>query len=146
MWFLSFKALHLIFMVCWFAALFYLPRLFVHHAIAQSEQDIASQKRFEVMERRLYLLGLIGMKLTFIFGITMLFFPVGKTYLTQQGWLHAKLLLVVGLVVYYVHSGTLAKRFAQGKNDKNHRYYRIYNEAPTLALIFIIFLAVLKPF
>lgn len=146
MMFLVFKALHLIFMVCWFAALFYLPRLFVYHAMAQAENDLASQKRFEVMERRLYLLGLIGLKLTVIFGVAMLFFPVGKTYLTQQGWLHAKLVLVAALIVYYVHSGSIVKIFAQGKNQKNHRYYRFYNEAPTIALIVIVFLATLKPF
>lgn len=146
MMYLVFKALHLIFMVCWFAALFYLPRLFVYHAMAQAENDLASQKRFEVMERRLYLLGLIGLKLTVIFGVVMLFYPVGKTYLTQQGWLHAKLLLVALLIGYYVHSGSIVKQFAKGKNQKTHRYYRFYNEAPTIALILIVFLATLKPF
>lgn len=144
--YLSWKALHLIAVVAWFAALFYLPRLFVYHALAEAEQDAASAKRFVVMEKRLWILGKIAFTVMLVAGLSMLLaYPAGAAFF-KQGWLHVKLLLIVLLFVYYMHCYRLLKRFARGENQHSHRFYRYFNELPTLALIVIVFLAVLKPF
>ena len=107
------KALHIIGAVCWFAELFYLPRLFVYHAMAQSEGDMASMRRFCVMERKLYIIGHIGMGLTLLFGLLLLW-SNNWAFLKGQGWLHAKLLLVAGLVVYQFVCGRMNRAFAAG--------------------------------
>ena len=139
--YLSFKALHLIAMVCWFAVLFYLPRLFVYHA---SAEDKPSQERFKVMERKLYRgIGTPSMIATLVFGIAML---VANPSWLQQGWIHAKLTLVVILVGYHVACGYFLRQFANDNNQRNHVFFRFFNEAPVLVLIAITFLAVLKPF
>lgn len=139
------KALHIIGAVCWFAELFYLPRLFVYHAMAQSEGDTASMRRFCVMERKLYIIGHIGMGFTLVFG-GLLLWAGGWAFLKGQGWLHAKLLLVAGLVVYQFVCGRMNRAFAAGQNRRNHVFYRYFNEVPSLALIGIVLLASLKPF
>ena len=97
--YLTWKALHIIGMVCWFAELFYLPRLYVYHAMAQTDGDTTTMRRFCVMERKLYVMGHIGMGLTLVFG-GLLLWAGGWAFLKGQGWLHAKLLLVAGLVAF----------------------------------------------
>lgn len=137
------KALHLIFMVTWFAGLFYLPRLFVYHAM--SADDI-SNERFKVMERKLYY-GIMtpGMIITFIFGIWMLTDYAWAIY-GHSGWLHAKLGLLFILVIYHVLCGMWLLDFKHDRNKRSHVYYRWMNEVPVLFLVGIIILAVVKPF
>lgn len=141
MLYLWIKALHIVSMVCWFAALFYLPRLFVYHA--QSEDSI-SRERFIVMERKLYR-GIMGpsMIATLVFGIWLLFLNPGWL---QQGWMHAKLTLVVLLIGYHHMCGAQLKRFARGENTRSHKFYRWFNEVPVLFLLLIVILVVVKPF
>ena len=135
------KALHLIAMVCWFAGLFYLPRLFVYHA---QSTDSISQERFCVMERKLYR-GIMtpAMLATLIFGGLLLYINPGWM---SMGWIHAKLALIVILVGYHHICGAQLKRFARGENARSHVFYRWFNEVPVLFLVAIILLAVVKPF
>ena len=136
---LWFKALHLIFMVTWFAGLFYLPRLFVYHALSD---DQASIDRFKIMERKLYFgITTPGMVLTVIFGIGIL---MSGHYLDQL-WIQIKLVLVAILVVYHIHCGKVVADFKHDRNTRSHVFYRWYNEFPVILLIPIIFLAVFRP-
>jgi len=132
------KSLHIIFMVTWFAGLFYLPRLFVYHAMAE---DAPSRERFKVMERKLYL-GIMspGAALTVVFG-TWLW--VGWNF--SGKWLVAKLVLVVALLVYHVWCGLLLLEFRDDRNRRSHVWYRWFNEVPAVLLFLIVFLVVLKP-
>ena len=145
MTYLTWKALHIIGMVCWFAALFYLPRLYVYHAMAQDDGEEATMRRFCVMERKLYIMGHIGMGLTLVFG-GLLLWAGGWAFLKGQGWLHAKLVLVAGLVAYQVFCGRINRTFAAGRNRRSHVFYRFFNEVPSVALSGIVLLASLKPF
>lgn len=137
------KAFHLIFMVTWFAGLFYLPRLFVYHAMSDDE---VSNERFKTMERKLFF-GIMtpGMILTFIFGIWMLTDYAWGLY-SATGWLHTKLSLLGLLVVYHGYCGKWLLDFKHDRNERSHVYYRWMNEVPVLFLIGIIILAVVKPF
>jgi putative membrane protein len=134
------KAWHIIFMVTWFAGLFYLPRLFVYHA---STTDMAGQERFCIMERRLFAIVTIGGLLTAAFGLWLL---VMNPSLLATGWMRAKLALVALLVAYHVWIGRLVRDFAAGRNIHGERWYRWFNEAPSLLLIGIVLLAVARPF
>jgi len=136
------KAFHVIFMVTWFAGLFYLPRLFVYHAMTDDESEKA---RLCVMERRLYGIMTIGGVLTAVFGFWLLFDYAWRAY-ASMGWLHLKLLLVAGLVVYHAWCRVLVKRFAADAERRSHRWFRVFNEVPSLFLIAIVILAVVKPF
>ena len=135
------KALHIIAMVTWFAGLFYLPRLFVYHADAKDALSIA---RFKIMERRLYY-GITwpGGLLTTGLGLWLLFGYM--PYMLHQGWMHAKLGLVCGVWFYHLMCGSLMRQFRRDKNKYSSRFYRIFNEAPTLLLIAIVVLVVVKP-
>ncbi|QOF88241.1 MULTISPECIES: protoporphyrinogen oxidase HemJ [unclassified Pseudomonas] len=135
------KALHIVAVVCWFAGLFYLPRLFVYHAMSE---DAASCERFQVMERKLYR-GIMGpsMILTILLGAWMLYLTPGWL---SQGWLHAKLTLVVLLIGYHHACGAMLKRFARGENRRSHVFFRWFNEVPVLFLLAIVILVVVKPF
>ena len=134
------KAFHIVFVVTWFAGLFYLPRLYVYHADAT---DRISVDRFKVMERRLFTLMTIGAVLAVIFGISMvLMAPV----LLRTAWLHAKLTLVAALIVYHVWCYRLLTAFRADANRRSARWYRFFNEVPSLLLIAIVVLVVLKPF
>ena len=134
------KAFHLIAVICWFAQLFYLPRLFVYHAMSE---DSISNERFKVMERKLYrIIGLPSMILTFVFGIWMI--ALAHNYYLSQGWIHIKLTLVLLLVGYQHMCGRMVRAFAQDSNTRSHRFYRWFNEAPVVLLIAIVLLAVLK--
>ncbi|GAB4190440.1 MAG: protoporphyrinogen oxidase HemJ [Wenzhouxiangellaceae bacterium] len=138
------KAFHIIFLVTWFAGLFYLPRLFVYHAV---EQNPATIERFKIMERRLLIMTHIGGALTIGFGLALLFWwATHSTGYFQQGWLHAKLTLVAGLIAYHAYCRVLVRRFAAGLNRRSDRWYRWFNEVPGLFLIAIVLLVVVKPF
>jgi putative membrane protein len=137
------KALHLIFMVTWFAGLFYLPRLFVYHAMSD---DSIGNERFKVMERKLYY-GIMtpGMIVTFIFGVWMLGDYAWMLY-SASGWLHLKLGLLGLLVVYHLFCGKWLQDFKHDRNRHSHVYFRWINEIPVLFLVAIVLLAVIKPF
>ncbi len=133
------KAFHIIFMVTWFAGLFYLPRLFVYHA--QSE-DSVSRERFKVMERKLFF-GIMtpGALLTLGFGMWL-----WLGYGFYGGWLHAKLALVAVLVLYHVYCGKLMFDFRHDRNRHGHVFYRWLNELPVVLLVAIVLLVELQPF
>lgn len=133
------KTLHIVFMVTWFAGLFYLPRLFVYHAMSE---DRVSLERFKVMERKLYW-GIMtpGAVLTLVFGVWLW---LGWGF--AGGWLHAKLVLVAALVVYHVWCGKLMMDFRRERNARSHVWFRWFNEVPVLLLIGTVALVVLKPF
>lgn len=133
------KAFHIIFVVTWFAGLFYLPRLFVYHAVAT---DAPGLERFVVMERRLFAIMTLGATLAVLFGISMLVAAPG--YL-QFGWLHVKLTLVAVLIGYHIWCRVLMTRLRTGRNTHSQRWYRLFNEVPALLLIAIVILAVVKP-
>jgi putative membrane protein len=133
------KSLHIIFVVSWFAGLFYLPRLFVYHAQAT---DGISVERFKVMERRLYRgIMMPAMLLTLASGLWLwLGFGFGG------GWIHAKVFLVVLLVAYHFWLRRMLGDFARDANTRSERFYRWVNELPTVLLIAIVILVVVKPF
>ncbi len=136
------KAFHIIFMVTWFAGLFYLPRLFVYHSMAQ---DPASVARFKIMERKLYY-GIMtpGAIFTTLLGLWLM--ALNMPAYAHAGWLHTKLTLVVLLWVFHLYCGHLRKRFAVDQNQHGHVFYRWLNEFPTVILILVVILAVVKPF
>lgn len=136
------KALHIIFVVTWFAGLFYLPRLFVYHAQNADKTSIA---RFKVMERKLYYgIMLPSAILATFFGLLLLGYNA-KVYFSF-GWMHAKLALVVVLWIYQLYCGHLRKVFARDANHHSHVFYRWLNEFPMLILVAIVILVVVKPF
>jgi len=137
------KAFHLIFMVTWFAGLFYLPRLFVYHSLSS---DQPSRERFKIMERKLYY-GIMtpGMILTWVFGIWMLSEYAWDVY-GQSSWLHTKLVLLTLLVVYHIFCGKWTADFKQERNQNSHVFFRWINEIPVFFLVAIVLLATLKPF
>lgn len=138
---LFWKTAHLVFMVTWYAALFYLPRLFVYHAQASDE---ISLERFKVMERKLYYgIAWPGAVITTICGLAMLHINPG--YL-KFFWLHLKLGLVALTWAYHLSSGYFLKQFRQGCNKKSHVFFRVFNELPVFTLVIIIYLAVYRPF
>jgi putative membrane protein len=134
------KAFHVVAMVTWFAGLFYLPRLFVYHADAG---DWISVERFRVMERRLFILMSIGGLLTVILGIAMIVAAPG--YL-KMGWLHVKLTLVALLIVYHLMCYKFVRDFAHDRKTHSARWFRAFNEVPSVLLIGIVILAIVKPF
>jgi putative membrane protein len=134
------KAFHVVFVVTWFAGLFYLPRLFVYHVAATDAPGLA---RFLVMERRLFAIMTVGALLAVGFGIAMLI--LAPPYV-QAGWLRAKLLLVAGLIAYHGSCYGLMRSLRAGRRTHSQRWFRLYNEVPVLFLVAIVVLAVVKPF
>jgi protoporphyrinogen IX oxidase len=134
------KALHVVFVVTWFAGLFYLPRLFIYHIEAT---DRPSLDRFVVMERRLFSIMTIGAALAAFFGVLMLILVPG--YL-EQGWLLTKLVLVVGLIAFHIACWRLMQQLKVGAMSRSSRWLRLFNEIPALFLIAVVILAVVKPF
>ena len=133
------KSLHIIFMVTWFAGLFYLPRLFVYHTMSDDTPGI---ERFKVMERKLYY-GIMtpGAVLTILFGLWL-----WLGYGISGGWMHAKLALVIVLIAYHFYCGKLLADFKYDRNRRSHVYYRWFNEFPVVILIAVVILVVVKPF
>lgn len=136
------KALHVIFMVTWFAGLFYLPRLFVYHAMATDPIGIA---RFKIMERKLYYgIMLPSAVLTVLTGLWLLQSYAWTLY-KHSGWLHIKLLLVILLIAYHLYCGHLLKIFKQDRNTHSHKFYRWLNELPVLILIGCVIMVIVRP-
>ena len=134
------KSFHIVFMVAWFAGLFYLPRLFVYHAQAEDKTSI---ERFKIMERKLYM-GIMTPCMVLTLGLGMWLW---LGYGFRGGWLHAKLALVLLLVAHHFYLGKLIRDFKNDRNTHGHVFYRWLNEVPTLpALIGIVILVVVKPF
>ncbi|MCO7245853.1 MULTISPECIES: protoporphyrinogen oxidase HemJ [Halomonadaceae] len=138
------KAIHLIAMVTWFAAMFYLPRLFVYHAQARDADDQQAMTYFTTMERKLYRgIMMPSMIAVLIFGGWLLY--LAPAWLSQ-GWMHAKLLLIALLIAYHHVCLIYFKQFSQARCTKSHVFFRWFNELPVIGLIGIILLAVVKPF
>lgn len=136
------KAFHVIFVVTWFAGLFYLPRLFVYHAMSD---DQISQDRFKIMERKLYFgITTPSAVLATLFGLWMILLQ--PSYYLSLGWMHAKLSLIVVLWAYHLLCYRYLKAFKLDKNTNSHVFYRWFNEFPVLILVGVIILVIVKPF
>lgn len=139
--YLTLKALHVIFVIAWMSGLFYLPRLFVYHT--ETEPGAADYQRFCLMERKLLaVIMLPAMVLTWIFGLSIAW--VGDWWLA--GWFHIKLALVAGMTAIHIINVRFARDFATGRNVRTARFFRFWNELPTLLMFAIVILAVTKPF
>ena len=138
------KAFHIIAVTCWFAALFYLPRLFVYHTLALNEGDTTGSERFKIMERKLYR-GIMTPSaiIAIILGVWMLAEGWGS-YFKSAPWMHIKLTLVLLLIGYHHACGKMVKTFATDDNKRSDRFYRFFNEVPVLILVAVVILAVLK--
>lgn len=138
---LWFKALHVIFIVTWFSGLFYLPRLFVYHALAK---DSISIERFKIMERKLYhAITLPSAVFATLFGLIVLSY--GFRGYMQLGWMHIKLTFVVLLWIYTIICGKYVLDFKRDKNQHSSKYYRFFNEVPAVLLTIIVILVIVKP-
>ncbi|MEX1058188.1 MAG: protoporphyrinogen oxidase HemJ [Natronospirillum sp.] len=136
------EAFHIIAVVTWFAGMFYLPRLFVYHAMCE---DQAGNERFKIMERKLFF-GIMTPSaiVTLVLGTWIL--TVYVPGYMQAGWMHAKLGCVILLVAYHVHCWVYLKQFREDRNRHSHVFYRWFNEAPVVLLIAVVILVVVKPF
>lgn len=134
------KAFHIVFVVSWFAGLFYLPRIFVNLAMVSAE-SAAERERLLLMAGKLY---------RFVTPIAWLAMGLGLWlwlgYGITGGWMHAKLALVLGLLAYHRYCGVLLEQFRAGRNTRSHVWFRVFNEVPVLALIAVCILVVVKPF
>lgn len=141
MTFLWLKALHIIFVICWFAGIFYLPRLFVHHALSE---DAATRERLSIMEGKLFrfITPLAVLAVGFGLAMTILYWDAYRS----AGWFHTKLTLVLLLIAYHVQCGRIVKQFANDSARHSHVYYRVFNELPVLVLFAVVILVVVKPF
>ena len=136
------KALHIVFIASWFAGLFYLPRILVNLAM---ETDATATARLLLMARKLYRFMTMLAVLALLFGLSLwLVFGIGKG--PGNGWLHAKLFLVILLIGYHHACGSLLKKFERGENKRSHTWFRWFNEVPVLILLAIVILVVVKPF
>ncbi|MGA0839457.1 MAG: protoporphyrinogen oxidase HemJ [Pseudomonadales bacterium] len=136
------KAFHIIAVVCWFAALFYLPRLFIYHS---STTDDAGRARFKVMEDKLYrIIMRPSMLVSVLLGIWLL--ALGWSSMATSGWLWVKVTGVVLLIGYHHYCARLVRAFAADQSPHSERFYRAFNEAPALLLILIVIMVVVKPF
>ena len=140
--YLIFKSLHIIAVISWMAGLLYLPRIFVYHVENNEEKKISNV--FKVMEKKLYFYIMTpAMILSWLFGIALLHY-LGIDQV-QQFWLKAKILLVVILTLYHLYLGICLKNFAIDINRRSSKFFRIFNEVPTILLILIIFVVIFKP-
>ncbi len=138
-WYPWLKALHVAFMVTWFAGLFYLPRLFIYHSEATDQPGL---ERFVIMERRLYAIMTIGAVITILFGMGMLWLNPNLLTLT---WFQAKLVLLAGLLIYHLRCRLWMLRLKRGERPQNTRWLRWFNEIPVVFLLGIVCLAIIKP-
>ena len=140
--YLIYKSLHLISVVSWMAGLLYLPRIFVYHS--ENNEISSISEIFKTMERKLYFFIMYpAMILSWLFALVMLH---KNSSLLTAGWMHMKLLLVIFLTAYHFYLGFCLKQFKNDNNSKSSKFFRITNEIPTILLILIVFLAILKPF
>jgi len=137
--YLWWKALHIAFMVTWFAGLFYLPRLFIYHT---ESSNVDEQIRFTLMERRLFTIMTIGAILTTVFGLIML--AINQSLLFHV-WFQAKLMLLVGLIIFHIRSWRWIKILENRQFPNNTKWLRWFNEIPTIFLLTIICFAIIKP-
>lgn len=136
------KAFHIIAVVCWFAAIFYLPRLFVYHAMSE---DKISKDRFIIMERKLFRgIATPSAIATVLLGIWLISYD--PSYYMSSGWMHAKLVLVILLSIYHYFCWRIMIAFRDDKNTRSHVYFRYFNELPVFLLIGIVILVVVRPF
>jgi putative membrane protein len=135
------KAFHIIVVVCWFAGIFYLPRLFVNYAM--SDEPVV-QKQLAIMARKLYRFTSIFAWLTVLFGTLLTCY--NAAYYFSQTWFIAKLCLVVILIVYHLSCGRMVKIFEQGNNQRSHVFYRWFNEMPVFILFGVVILVIVRPF
>ncbi|MES9961710.1 MAG: CopD family protein [Sedimenticola sp.] len=136
------KAFHIIFLVSWYAGLFYLPRLYVHHAMSE---DRATRERLEIMERKLFWFITPWAVLTIVFGLWLATFYQWEAIL-MMGWLQLKIVLVIPLIIFHVWCGKLMIQFRGSDNPHSHVWFRWFNEFPLLILVVVVLLVVLKPF
>ena len=136
------KAFHIVAVICWFAAMFYLPRLFVYHAMSD---DKISIERFKIMQRKLYR-GIMTPSLIAVVALGVWLISYNPDYYLQAAWLQVKLVLVAILIIYHFYCGYLLKQFRDDTNTKGHVFYRFFNEVPVLLLIAVVILAVVRPF
>ena len=141
-WYLWIKAVHVMAVIAWMAGLFYLPRLFVYHAAAREDGQDALMKTFTVMERRLYRAIMNPAMMTAWIAGLLLIGIIGLNH----PWLHVKLLMVVLMTAFHVLLGRHMRRFATGHEQAGERYFRIINEVPTVLMIIIVIMVVVKPF
>ena len=140
------KAFHVVAMVAWYAGIFYLPRLFVYHAMCPAE-DVLGTERLKTMERKLFKAIMTpAAVVTTALGTWLIFLYGGASYLGASGWLHAKLALVGILIGYHGYSYKLLLDFRHDRNRHSHKFYRAFNEVPTLILIAVVVLVIVKPF
>ncbi len=135
------KALHIFFMLAWMAGLFYLPRLFVYHAMTTSEE---AKQQFIVMERKLFWFVTPFAFLTLVFGVWLIYI-YGYAWFAASIWLHIKITLLIAVYAYHFYLYKLMRDFANGKNRHGHKFYRVINELPVLVILAIVILAVVKP-
>jgi len=134
------KALHIFFVICWMAGVFYLPRIFVNLAM---ETNTATTERLTLMARKLYRFSMWLSVFAVVFGAILVYMQYGAK---MPGWMHAKLLLVVLVVGYHHACGSLLKKFEKGVNTRSHKWFRVFNEVPVFMLLAIVILVVVKPF
>ena len=134
-----FKTVHIISVITWMAALFYLPRLYVYHAQVEVGSD--QSELFKVMERRLHK-GIMNPSIVVVFATGLPLFTLFKT----DGWMHAKLTLVLAMAACHFFYARWRQDFLHDRNTRSHKFYRFANEAPTLLLLFIVWLVIYKPF
>ncbi len=143
MFYLSLKAFHIMAMVSWFAAMFYLPRLFVYHAENREKKEFLGVVK--IMEYKLYrYIGIPAFWATLLSGIVLI--VLNPSVFSGAGWMHAKLTLVALLIGYFFHSGKLRRELEEDRCQKSGKFFRVYNELPTLLLIGIVILVIVKPF
>ena len=135
------KAFHVIFMVTWFAGLFYLPRLFIYHAM---DENKSSFELFGVMEKRLFGIMTLGALLTVVFGVVLV--AMNWSYLISSTWFLVKVFFILALFGYHFWCFKIMIQFREGRNKKSHVWYRWFNEAPAVALIAIVIMVVVRPF
>lgn len=141
-YFLWLKAWHIIAVVTWFAAIFYLPRLFVYHAMSN---DKISHDRFIIMERKLYR-GIMMPSMVVVWALGLWMTYLNWAYYKIQGWLHVKITLVVLLTIYHFMCDYYRKKLIENPHYKPHIYWRFFNEVPTVILLAVVILVVVKPF
>lgn len=135
------KALHIIFVICWFSGIFYLPRLFVNSAMAETEDTRA---QLNIMQRKLYRFMSLLAALAIFFGLVL--YALNWEYYVTQMWMWLKLVLIVVLLAFHLTCGRFVRAFEAGTVDKSHRYFRIFNELPVALLFTIVILVVVRPF
>lgn len=135
------KALHVVFMVTWFAGLFYLPRLYIYHAM---DENKSSFELFKVMEKRLFGIMTIGALLTVLFGTAVL--VMNWSYFMSTIWFPVKFLFVLALFGYHFWCYRIMLEFREERNKRSHIWYRWFNEAPAVALIVIVVMVIVRPF